>query len=85
MWTIFRLLRHLDGLGLACVLDRTRPDTIRVTVTLVGERIESDCFEDGHVEFCRFRGSEAVETEADALRAILGSGAGWEGAGAGDA
>jgi hypothetical protein len=39
----------------------TRPDTVRVNVTLVGERFEIDHIEDGHLEISHFRGDEPVE------------------------
>lgn len=42
-----------------------------VTMTVVGERLEIDVFEDGHVEFSRFRGDEGVESDADQLDRII--------------
>jgi hypothetical protein len=42
-----------------------------VAVTVVGERLEINVFEDGHVEFSRFRGDEGVEPDADQLVRII--------------
>lgn len=42
-----------------------------VTVTLVGERIEIDVFEDGHIEYSRFRGNEDVEDGVSSLDLLL--------------
>ncbi len=42
-----------------------------VAVTAVGERLEIDVFEDGHVEFSRFRGDEGVESDAGRLDQIV--------------
>ena len=38
-----------------------------ITVTVVGERLEIDVFEDGHVEFSRFKGDEGAESDPDQL------------------
>jgi hypothetical protein len=50
-----------------------REDSIMITVTLVGERIEIDVFEDGHIEFSRFLGSEEALTNLELLNGILES------------
>jgi len=42
-----------------------------ITVTIVGQRLEIDVFEDGHVEFSRFKGNEDVESDADELDQII--------------
>lgn len=42
-----------------------------ITVTVVGERIEIDVFEDGHIEYSRFRGNEDVEIDVPLLEALL--------------
>lgn len=60
--TLFSTMSLLDELGLHFSIERTRPDTIRLSVTLVGERVEIDIFEDDHLEFSRFRGDESVES-----------------------
>jgi len=42
-----------------------------VTVTMVGERLEIDVFEDGHMEFSQFGGSEAVQHDDAHLEEII--------------
>ena len=66
-------MRLLDQAGLHFFIERTRPDTIRLSVTLVGERVEIDIFEDGHLEFSRFRGAESVEGGYQELVLLLRS------------
>jgi hypothetical protein len=58
---LFSLLTRLDYSHYHYVLKRSRPDSIRVDITFVGERVEVDVFDDGHMEVSRFTGSEAVE------------------------
>jgi hypothetical protein len=33
---------------------------VLITLTLVGERVEIDVFEDGHMEVSRFQGDEGI-------------------------
>ena len=63
---LFQLLNLLDKQRLSFNLNRYQPDSITVTVTLVGERIEIDVFEDGHIEYSCFKGDESVESGASA-------------------
>jgi hypothetical protein len=60
---IFEILQTLDAARLDYRLSRHRDDTVLVTVTTVGERLEIDVFADGHVEFCRFQGAEQVSSD----------------------
>ena len=69
--TLFNTLMALEKARLHFYLERTRPDTVRVNVTMVGERIEIDVFEDGHLEISRFRGDESVEGGEELLMQIL--------------
>lgn len=62
--TLFRLLHRLDEAKIHYFLARNRPDTIDITVTVVGQRVEISVFEDGHVEVSRFLGNEDVLDEA---------------------
>ncbi|MGJ4890775.1 hypothetical protein [Bradyrhizobium sp. HKCCYLR20261] len=71
--TLFATVRLLEKLGHHFFIERTRPDTIRLSVTLVGERLEIDVFEDNHLEFSRFRGDESVESDYEKLMFILQS------------
>jgi hypothetical protein len=68
---LYRLLAFLDETKLHYRIDRHRPDTVLVTVTAVGDRIEIDVFDDGHIEFCRFTGSEGPSDDVRELMTIL--------------
>lgn len=68
---LYRVIRLLERERVSYRLDRHRDDSIMVTATLVGERIEIDVFEDGHIEYSRFRGSEDVEDDVPLLEALL--------------
>ncbi len=63
------LLPFLNFLGensVWYVVQHTRADAIMVTITLVGERIEIEFFED-HIEFSRFTGDESVQRDVGLL------------------
>jgi hypothetical protein len=47
---LYLLLQQLETANIPFVLSRNRHDTVLVTLTVVGERIEIDVFEDGHME-----------------------------------
>ncbi len=68
---VFDTLRALEEAGLHFYIERTRPDTLRLNVTLVGERVEIDIFEDDHLEISRFRGDESVEGGKEIFEEIL--------------
>ena len=68
---LFRVVRLLEAHGVHFHLARHREDTIMITATLVGERIEIDVFEDGHIEYSRFRGNEDVESNIPLLERLL--------------
>ncbi len=68
---LYRVLRLLEQERVHYRLSRHRDDSIMITATLVGERIEIDVFEDGHIEYSRFRGTEAVEDDVPFLEALL--------------
>jgi hypothetical protein len=42
-----------------------------ITATYVGERIEIDVFDDGHMEVSRFKGSEDILGDSDLVYQIL--------------
>ena len=54
-------------------IERTRPDLLRLSVTMVGQRVEIDVFEDDHIEISRFFGDEMVEGGSEVLERILNS------------
>ncbi len=68
---VFKTIRMLEEARLHFFIERTRPDSIRLSVTMVGERIEIDIFEDDHLEISRFFGDERVEGDMELLVKIL--------------
>jgi hypothetical protein len=58
---LFETVKALERAHVHFFLERTRPDTIRVSAAFVGERWEIDVFEDNHVEISRFCGNEEME------------------------
>jgi hypothetical protein len=68
---IFNTVKAIEDANLHFYIERTRPDTVRLSVTLVGERIEIDIFEDDHLEISRFRGNESIEGGKELLAQIL--------------
>jgi hypothetical protein len=64
-------MRALEAAHVHFYIERTRPDTVRLSATLVGERVEIDVFEDNHIEISRFHGSEIVEGGKELLAQIL--------------
>ncbi len=46
---VFETMKALEAARLHFFIMRTRPDTITLSVTIVGERIEIDIFEDDHL------------------------------------
>lgn len=68
---IFNTIKAIEDANLHFYLERTSPDTVRLSVTLVGERIEIDIFEDEHLEISRFRGDESIEGGKELLAQIL--------------
>jgi hypothetical protein len=68
---VFKTMRMLEEARLHFVIERTRPDSIRLSVTMVGERVEIDIFEDNHLEISRFLGDEKVEGGMDLLMSML--------------
>jgi hypothetical protein len=68
---VFDTIRSLEAAGLHFFIERTRPDTIRLCVTMVSERLEIEIFEDDHLEISRFRGDEGVEGGKEALKRLL--------------
>jgi hypothetical protein len=68
---VFETIGALEAARLHFFIERMRPDTITLTVTIVGERIEIDIFEDNHLEISRFRGDESIEGGKELLAVIL--------------
>lgn len=68
---IYEVLQMLDAAHIHYFLQRSRPDTITLTVFLVGERAEVDVFDDDHVEISRFRGDESIEGGMELLEQLI--------------
>ena len=68
---LFDLLEKLDAAKIHYTLSRNRPDTILVSIAIVGIRVEVDVFRDGHTEVCVFKGSEGEAEDAGILERII--------------
>ncbi|MBF2715459.1 hypothetical protein [Agrobacterium vitis] len=60
MSKVFEVLSRLDDAKIHYFIGRYRPDTIDITATIVGERVEISVFDDDHIEISRFVGNEDV-------------------------
>jgi len=69
--SLFSLLRRLEDAKIHFTLARHREDTVLVTMTLVGERVEVDVFADGHMEVSRFPGNEDVVGDAELVQRLI--------------
>jgi hypothetical protein len=61
---------HLKARKIHFDLAQDRPDSVMVTLTLLGARIEVDFFED-HFEYSVFTGNENVEDDERKLLAMI--------------
>lgn len=68
---LYQLLSDLERARIHFSVGRFRSDTVLVALTLAGERVEIDVFEDGHMEVSRFKGSESVVGGADLVNQII--------------
>jgi hypothetical protein len=57
---LFQLLSRLDETKYAYTLSHHRADAIMVTISFIGERVEIEVFDDGHMEVSRFLGTEDI-------------------------
>jgi hypothetical protein len=71
---LYDLLLRLEDANIPFTLSRNRSDSSLVTLTLVGERVEIDVFEDGHMEVSRFKGSEDVVGGAELVEKLIAGG-----------
>jgi hypothetical protein len=67
----FELLNELDAARVHYTVARHLPDSVMVTATFVGERVEAIVFSDGQVWVSRFKGSESVEGGAEVMRQLI--------------
>ena len=68
---LYQLLADLEEASIYFVLNRTRSDSVLVSLTLAGERVEVDVFEDGHMEVARFRGDESIEGDQALVQRLI--------------
>ena len=68
---LYELIKKLEDAHIFFTLGRARPDTILVTLTIVGERTEIDVFDDGHMEVSRFFGDENIVGEDELVNKII--------------
>jgi hypothetical protein len=68
---LYQLLRRLEDAKIHFTVARHREDTVLVTLTLVGERVEIDVFEDGHMEVSRFPGSERIVGGSELVERLI--------------
>ena len=68
---LYQLLRRLEVVKIHYTLARHREETVLVTLTMVGERVEVDVFEDGHMEVSRFSGSENIAGGAELVERLI--------------
>jgi hypothetical protein len=68
---LFTLLSQLEGANIHFTVGRHRPDTVLVSLTLVGERVEVDVFADGHMEVSRFKGAESVLGGSELVASLI--------------
>jgi hypothetical protein len=68
---LFELVSELERGRIHFTLQRHRPDSILVAITFVGERVEVDVFEDGHMEVSRFKGSEGIAGGKDFVYELI--------------
>ena len=59
-------LQLLDSRRISYKINRARDDSVFITVTTVGKRIEIDFFQD-HIEYSWFEGNEEVLDDQDGL------------------
>jgi hypothetical protein len=68
---LYQLLQRLEDAKIHFTLSPNREDTVLITLTLVGERVEVDVFEDGHMEVSRFPGSEDIVGGAELVERLI--------------
>ncbi len=68
---LFDLLTELERARIHFTLGRYRDDTVLVTLTLVGERVEIDVFADGQMQVSRFKGNEDIVGDGALVQQII--------------
>ena len=68
---LYELLKWLDESNIHYTLSRHRADTIMVTISFVGERVETEVFDDGHMEVARFLGTEDIIGDKELIYRLI--------------
>lgn len=71
---LYDLLDRLDKAKIHYSLSRHRTGSVLISVTVVGQRIEIDVFDDGHLEVSRFVGHEDIEGGVELIDSIIALG-----------
>lgn len=71
MMRLIEILRLLEKRKLHYSLSRQRDDSVMISVTMVGLRVEIDVFEDDHIEYSVFSGDESVLSDFADLKQLL--------------
>ena len=71
---LYDLLDRLDAAKIHYHLSRHRLESVLVSITVVGQRIEIDVFGDGRMEVSRFTGHEDIEGGAELIDSIIALG-----------
>ena len=69
---LYALLQRLERARIHFTLGRYRTDTVLVTLTVVGARIEVEVFDDGHMEVSQFTGQENIVGHLALVEKIIG-------------
>ncbi len=67
---IARFCSYMNALNVHCRIEHFRKETMTVTITLYGHRIEIDFFDD-HIEYSIFSGDESVEDSQEKLFSLI--------------
>jgi hypothetical protein len=68
---LFNLLSELEDASIHFTIARYRRDTVLVSLTLVGERVEIDVFENGSMQVSRFAGSEDIVGDEQLVKRLI--------------
>jgi hypothetical protein len=68
---LYSLLQRLERARIHFTLGRYRDDTVLVTITIVGARIEIDVFDDGHMEISQFTSHEDIVGGLELIEKII--------------
>ena len=68
---LFEIIKILENQDVYFSLSRQRNDSVMISCTLVGARIEIDVFEDTHIEYSVFLGNESVSGDESKLLELV--------------